>query len=228
MNINQLQPAYMLARTLGVKCLVYGDPGTGKTPLVNTAPRAVLCACEPGLRSMASSHVPTWEAYTVERMQEFFDWLFGSREAQAFDTVAVDSLTQYAELVLASELGKHRDPRKAYGELSKTFMKNVAGLYFMPNKHMYLIAKKGLWEEGSTKKGRPIFPGQDLNVRVPHLFDEILHLERAVQPQTGRMVPVFRTQDNGMVLARDRSGALAELEAPDLNNLFAKCMQYQQ
>lgn len=229
MNIQQLVPASHLARNLGVKMMVYGDPGVGKTPVLNTAPRPVLCACEPGLRSMANSSIPTWEAYTLQRMSEFFDWLFGSHEARAFDTVGVDSVSQYAEIALAHAMhsSRNRDPRSWYGDMSKEVFDKMSGLYFLQQKHVYLIAKKQQMEEGTANRlrARPYFPGKELHVKVPHLYDEILHMEKTLWVQDGKYYPVFRTQPNDAVLARDRSGKLAELEGADLSALISKAMQ---
>jgi hypothetical protein len=70
----------------------------------------------------------------------------------------------------------------------------------------------------------PYFPGQDLNVKVPHLFDEILHLAPAVIPGIAGEQIAFRTKGQFGIMARDRSGRLSELEYPDLTSLFAKCM----
>lgn len=224
MQISQLQPAGVLAAQYGVKALVYGDPGTAKTPTVTTAPRPVLCSVEPGLLSMVGSTVPTWEAHTVQRLDEFFQWITTSAEAQQFDTVCIDSVSQMAELVLEAALKKNRDGRAAYGDLSRDIMARLSTLYFMPRKHVYLIAKKTVQDNNGILKARPFFPGQDLNVKVPHLYDLIMHMERAVPPVGGRMVPMFRTTDNGLVLARDRTGKLDDLEPPDLAAIFNKAM----
>lgn len=203
---------------------MYGGPGSGKTPLFNTAPRPVLCAVEPGLLSMRNSNIPTWEAYTRPKIDEFCKWLFESSEARNFDSVGFDSISQVAEIILTDELDpkKNKDGRAAYGKMSIAVMSIVNALYYLPQKHIYLIAKQGI-EEGTGKK-KPYFPGQDLNVKVPHMYDEILHLGLNTVP--GQMNPVrsIRTMENFEITARDRSGMLAELEPPDLSALFAKAM----
>lgn len=120
MRTSDLQPAGNFARQYGVKMLAYGPPGSGKTPLINTAPRPVLLITEPGMLSMRE--VPyRQEAPTVERIDEFFDWLFRSNESRNFDTVGVDSTSQLAEIVVKAELKRNRDGRKAYGEMARRF-----------------------------------------------------------------------------------------------------------
>lgn len=222
MNASDLKPASALAMRLGVKCLAYGPPGIGKTPLINTAPRPVLLAVEPGLLSMRNSNVPTYEAYDAPRIDEFFTWLFTSAEARNYDTVGVDSISQMAEIILTQELKRNKDGRKAYGEMSRRMMEYVGGLYFLPGKHMYLIAKRTMVDDNGVQTYRPYFPGQDLNVKIPHLYDLIVHI--APELIGGVMQPAIRTKSSYNALARDRSGKLAELEPLNLANLFNKCM----
>jgi len=225
MQMNQLVAASSLAQRFGVKALAYGPPGTGKTPIAKTAPRPVMCVCEPGMLSMRdATNVPAWEAYTPERINEFFTWLLQSTEARNFDTVVLDSVSQMAEIFLAQELARWKDGRKAYGEMSRHSMDLINALYYLPNKHTYLIAKQGIVEEAGSNLRRPYFPGQDLNVKVPHLFDEILYIAEATIPGTMQPQIAIRTKSTFGILARDRSGKLAELEPPNLTQIFAKCM----
>jgi len=225
MQANQLKPASQLAQGFGVKCLVYGSPGIGKTPLIKTAPRPVLLVTEPGMLSMRdATNVPAWEGYTPQAIDEFFDWLFRSNEANQFDTIGTDSFSQLAEIYLKDFLKKNKDGRKAYGELSRKVMEFADGLYYKPNIHVYMIAKEVLEENGTNPIKKPYFPGKDLNVKIPHLYDEILHLALTPIPGQPKPVPAFRTCETYGILARDRTGKLNEYEPPHLGNLFNKCM----
>lgn len=224
MNIQDLRPVSALSLGYGVKALAYGPPGSGKSPLFASAPRPVLCAVEPGMLSMRRfTNLPAWEAFTPERIDEFFNWLFGSAEARHFDTVGVDSVSQMAEIYLKRALGRNRDGRAAYGEMSREVMNWLDKLYYLPNKHAYLIAKEGTNEIGGVVRRRPFFPGQDLNIKVPHLYDEILHVAQVNVPNVGE-VNAIRTAGTFDVLARDRSGRLNVFEPMDLSALFIKAM----
>ena len=224
MQESQLKPASQLAQHFGIKVLAYGGPGVGKTPLINTAPRPVLCVVEPGMLSMRNSNVPAWEAYDVPRIHEFFKWLSQSNESKNFDTVGVDSISQLAEIILTDELKKNKDGRKAYGEMSRAVMEIVNALYYLPNKHIYLIGKQSVADENGVMRKKPYFPGQDLNVKVPHMYDEILHIGMNQVPGMQKPVIAIRTAESYDTMARDRSGRLAELEPPDLASLFTKAM----
>lgn len=225
MQMSQLRPAYACAAQYGVKSLAHGGPGSGRTPLVRTAPRPVLCATEPGLLSLRDWDGPVWEAYTPGAIDEFFTWAKTSHEARNFDTIAVDSVSQMAEIYLAQALIKHKHGLKAYGDMADAVMQHVSTLYFMREKHVYLVAKQQLSDEGGglTKK-RPYFPGKELNVKVPHLYDAILCVGIYQIPGVQGEQRAIRTLDSLTVAARDRSGRLGEYEPCDLSALFAKCM----
>ncbi|AXC34302.1 Sak4-like ssDNA annealing protein [Escherichia phage Shy] len=225
MQTRDLRPAGDFARQYGVKMLAYGPPGSGKTPLINTAPRPVLLITEPGMLSMRGSTVPAWEAPTVERIDEFFDWLFRSNESKGFDTVGVDSVSQLAEIVVKAELKRNRDGRKAYGEMARKVLDHLTGLYYMQQKHTYLIAKQAMAEEEGTQVKKPYFPGQELGIQVPHLYDLIGHVAKTTVPGVQSQVLAIRTAPTfGINAPRDRSGRLNELEQPDLTALFKKAM----
>jgi hypothetical protein len=226
MNLSNLQPLSKLSKKFGVKSIVYGGPGSGKTPIIVTAPRPIVCIVEPGTLSVRNSQfdsVPAFEADKSEKIKDFFKWIFNSNEAKQFDTIGLDSATQMAEIFLKEELARNKDGRRAYGEMARAVKDIFDKLYYLPNKHIYLIAKQG--EDDTIKKKKPYFPGQELNVYVPHLFDEILQLGNHQIP--GQMQPLqsFRCKESFDSVARDRSGNLAEFEPPDLNYIFNKCMQ---
>lgn len=223
MNINQLKPAREFASRYGVKCLAYGPPGSGKTPLINTAPRPVLCVVEPGMLSMRNSNVPAFEADTPAKFDEFFKWLTETKEAAAFDTIGIDSISQLAEIILREEEKKNSHGLKAYGNMAERVYDYLHKLYYLPNKHIYLIGKQETYTTDSGSMRRPYFPGKELNVKVPHLFDEILHIAVANIPGAGQH-KCIRTAATFDIMARDRSGNLAEFEPLDLTALFNKAM----
>lgn len=225
MNINDLKPASHFAKKFGVKCLVYGGPGTGKTPIVQTAPNPVLCAVEPGLLSMRyAKNVATFEAYTPDKIDEFFKWFFNSNEAKRFDTIAIDSISQLATVYLEREEKKSKHGMQAYGEMARKVMNIVNNLYYMPEKHIYMIAKLDEYNDGDILKKRPNVPGNVLKADIPHLFDELFYIDLCQIPGIVKPQIAFRTQNGFDYKARDRSGKLAEFEPPNLTNIFNKCM----
>lgn len=229
MQASQLKPASSFAQNYGFKAIAYGPPGEGKTPLIKTAPRPVMLVCEPGMLSMRDAHhVPAWEGYTPEKCAEFFTWLSKSHEAKNFDTVCVDSFTQYAEILLKRALAKNTHGLKAYGVMAEEVNETAHLLYYMPQKHVYLVCKETTIDEGGVRKRRPYFPGQDLNVKMPHLFDAILHIAKAQIPGFIKPQMAIRTLGSIDVMARIRTSKpdlFFEFEPPDLAALIQKSMQ---
>lgn len=219
MQSNDLRPAKDFAQANGCKALIYGAPGSAKTPLINTAPRPVLLACEAGLLSMKGSTVPTWQAFTPERIDEFFKWLLNSNEAKNFDTVAIDSAAQLADTYLQRALKTNKHGKAAYGEMATAVMDHLRPLYYMQQKHTYVICKET--EVGGMK--RPYLPGQQLNVDVPHLYDFILHLGIKNVPNVGQTL-AFQCNQTYDALARNRTGNLADYEQPHFGELVKKAL----
>lgn len=224
MDQRSLKPAGTLAQFYGVKALVYGGAGSGKTPIFNTAPRPVLMVCEPGMLSMRNSTVPAWEANTVPKIEEFFKWFFESAESRNYDTLGIDSVSQMAEIILEDKLKIISHGLKAYGEMATAVMKNINKLYYFPQKHLYLIAKQMTVDESGVQKRKPYFPGKDLNVKIPHLFDLIMHLGLHNIPGVVGAQKAFCTAETIDLLARDRSGRLASYEPPNLTDIINKAM----
>jgi hypothetical protein len=220
MNQSDLKPAKEFAIKFGCKSIVYGPPGSAKTPIINTCPRPVLLAVEPGLLSMRNSNVPTWTAPTKARIDEFFKWFENSSEAKNFDTLAIDSTSQMCNIALDESKAKHG--LQQYGEMADYVMPYLQRLYYMKEKHMYLIAKEELTSDG---KRRPAYPGQQLNGSngVCHLYDCILRLCKANIPQVGEQL-AFQCNGTIDIVARNRTGTLADYEPPNFSDLVRKVM----
>lgn len=224
MNINSLREAREFARNYGCKALVFGPPGSGKTPVVNTARRPCLLAVEPGMLSMRGSTVPTFQATKWTQIKEFFDWWFGSKEVDAFDTLGIDSVSQICEIHLRDNPRKVSHGLQQYGTMAEDCGDYFTKLYYQERKHMYLICKQEIEQtQAGFGKKRPYFPGKDLNVKMPHLFDLITQLDTHVIPGYGS-AKAFHTHSAMDAFCRDRSGTLDEYEPPNLAAIFDKTM----
>lgn len=224
MNIRDLKPARDFAQCFGIKAVIFGPAGSGKTPIINTAPRPVLLACEPGLLSMRGSNVPTWQGYTPETINAFFQWFFNSEETKNFDTLAVDSTSHMAEIYLQAAHKTNKHGLAAYGEMATETLKHLNTLYYTRQKHTYLIAKQEIINENGLTLKRPYYPGRQLPIELPHKYDQILQLDIQNVPGVGQR-KAFRCQSSIDVLARDRTGQLSEFEPPDFAAIVRKAMQ---
>lgn len=219
--MSDLRPAKDFAIQYGCKSLIFGPAGHGKTPLLSTASRPVLLACEPGLLSMKTSTVPTWLGLTNDKIDEFFKWVFGSNEINNFDTICVDSGSEMSEIYLQLGLKNNKHGLKAYGDMLEDVMKHLRNLYFMKNKHVVILAKQEILKETNYK--RPYFPGNALPIAVPHLFDFVLNLDIHAVPGMGQ-VKALQCMESFDRMCRSRTGNLNLYEPPDLGQLFKKAM----
>lgn len=241
MNLSNLRLPKDLIQKNGVKMLIYGGAGTGKTRSVITAPRPILLAVEQGLLSLQNENVPVFDVhYNItpqmkieERLNkklvnivEFFDWLERSNEAKQFDTVYIDSLSEISTLILESEMSKVKDPRQAYGAMADKVLKWVRQLHIMPNKHIALICKQEMVYSNNINYYQPSFEGQKLYKEVTHLFDEIFRFQpkRFKMQQGFQEFNVCSTKNMQDYLARDKSGKLAEDEPQDIGAIISKIM----
>lgn len=231
MQASDFVAASALARQFGVKGLYYGPAGVGKTPLLQSAPRPLLVAVEPGMGSMRNAHnLPTADCINdLAKLDDFFKWLMGSYEVRNFDTIGLDSGSYIAELILREELSKKSksgakvDGKAAYGEMSRRTYKYLFDLYALQHKHVYLTCKQGTATIDGMEMTVPYFPGKDLYSTVPGLYDNICQIGRFIIPGHGEQRAI-RCIGNMTTLARNRTGNLAELEPCDLTALFNKCM----
>ncbi len=207
----------------GVKMLVYGQAGAGKTSLIPTLPSPVVLSAEGGLLSIAGADVPFIEIKTMADLMEAYQWLTESKEATQFKSVALDSISEIAEVVLGEELRRNKDGRAAYGELNTVMTNMIRAFRDLPNRHVYFTAK---CEKAQDEAGRmlysPSMPGKSLTMQLPYFFDLVLALrvERDAENNTHRML---LTDSDGLWTAKNRAaGTLEQWEQPDLGEIINK------
>jgi phage nucleotide-binding protein len=206
----------------GVKLLVYGQAGAGKTSLIRTLPEPIVLSAEGGLLSIQDADLPFIEVTSMDDLREAYEWVAGSDEAKAFASVALDSISEVAEVVLQYELKRNKDGRAAYGELNTTMNELIRAFRDLPGKHVYMSAKL---EKSQDEMGRMLYnpgmPGKSLTQGLPYFFDEVLAL-RVEKDADGNTQRALMCDSDGLWSAKDRSGKLEAWEAPDLGAVIAK------
>lgn len=232
--------AEQASTTSGVKALIYSPAGYGKTVLVATLPTPVLISAESGTLSLKRANlerlfgkgrrdisydIPTIAITTYDDFVDAFNWCKGAHEAQGFQSVALDSITEMAEAILNNAKRLVKDPRQAYGDLierMETKIREFRGL----NKHVYFAAKQEPFKDelsGAVKYG-PSMPGKKLGPALPYFFDEVFTLRIGHDTQSNQSYRYLQTQPDIQYEAKDRSGMLAPVEMPHLGYLFTKIL----
>lgn len=228
------------SQVAGVKAMIYGGAGMGKTVLSATAPTPVVLSAESGLLSLRRKNlerlfgaenpavcynVPVIQITTVDDLADAYNWCVQSHEAKQFQTVCIDSISEIAEVVLNNAKRQVKDPRQAYGELIEKMETTIRWFRDIQGKHVYMSAKMEPMKDemnGTVKYG-PSMPGSKLGPKIPYFFDEVFRLGINKTPQ-GESYRFLQTQPDLQYEAKDRSGSLDALEPPFLTNVFNKIL----
>jgi phage nucleotide-binding protein len=206
----------------GVKILVYGQAGAGKTTLIKTLPAPVILSAEAGLLSLADCDIPVIEIRDMADLGDAYMWLTTSEEAGQFKTVCLDSISEIAEVVLVNEKKVAKDPRQAYGSMSDQMASLVRSFRDLPGRNVYMSAKV---EKTQDEMGRilysPSMPGNKTGQALPYFFDEVFALRVERDPE-GNPHRGLLCHPDGLWTAKDRSSRLNVWEGPDLGACISK------
>ena len=202
-----------------LKVLVHGPSGTGKTRLCSTTNgNPLILSAESGLLSLRKHKLDYIE---IKSMADLYA-AFGIAQKSAHDWICLDSISEIAEIVLATEKAKTKDPRQAYGELETQMMQLLRAFRDLP-KNVYMSAKQEKVVDqvtGGIIHG-PSAPGKKVGPAMPYLFDEVF-AAHAWKDAEGKEHYGLQTKRDAQYEAKDRSGALDFIEPADLGAIFQK------
>ena len=204
----------------GITILVHAQSGAGKTKLIETLPTPIILSAEAGLLSLAGTDLPYIEVQSLADLDEAYKWITESSEAKHFESVALDSISEIAEVVLAAEKRKTKDGRTAYGALGDIMGDQVRKFRDLPGKHVYFSAKQERFADETGKLlYAPSMPGNKTAQGLPYFFDEVLAL-RVEKDSEGKTYRALQCQPDGVYQAKDRSDKLDFWMQPDLGEVI--------
>lgn len=211
----------------GIKVLVYGRSGAGKTRLASTAPNPLILSAEAGLLSLREFDLKGLRIDTVQDLTDVLEWVENSAAAKSFETIYLDSVTEIAEVVLSNAKVLAKDPRQAYGELIEKMTMVIKAFRDLPGRHVVMTAKQESHVDEITRVTSygPTMPGNKMGQALPYLFDEVFRLGVAKTPAPANIEYRFlQTAPDLQYEAKDRSGSLDAVEPPDLGLIFKKIL----
>ena len=206
----------------GVKILCHGQSGAGKTYLIRSLPTPVVISAESGLLSLSDCEISFIEVNSIDGVREAYRWATESKEAEQFESIALDSISEIAEVVLTNEKAKSKDGRAAYGEMAEIVAQLVRAFRDIRGKNVYMSAKT---EKIQDEKGRVLYgasmPGKTLTNSIAYWFDLVLAL-RVEHSESGEKVRAIMCEGDDLWSAKNRGGKLQAWEAPDLGEIIRK------
>lgn len=216
----------------GVKAVIYGPSGAGKTMLAATADDPLVISAEKGLLCLSPSNVervfgkasvdiPVVEIETGKDLDAVYKLVTTDPNFQQKD-IFIDSVSEIAEKILTGLKKINSDPRKAYGQMGDVMIEHIRRFRDLPDRNVFFLAKRdrNKDEATGTMLYQPSMPGQFLTMQLPHFFDIVLSYE--VAEDKGQTYRFLRTALSAQFFAKDRSGALDETEYPDISNIVSK------
>jgi hypothetical protein len=202
----------------GVKALVHGGSGTGKTVLMATLPSPLLISAESGLLSLRKGNlerlfgpgqaqidynVKVAKVSTVEDLTQAYNWCRDHAWSNGIRSLGLDSISEIME--------KGQDLVRKFRDL--------------PGLNICMVAKQELVKDEATGVARfgPAIPGSKLGPSMPYFFDEVFAL-RIGKQLDGTEFRYLQTQPDLQYEAKDRSGMLAPMEYPHLGAVFSKVL----
>ena len=197
---------------VGVKCIIYGGAGVGKTRTIATAPSPIIISAEEGLLSLMEVEIPYIEVKTLQDLDDAYN-LLKKDAGQTYKTIGLDSLSEIAETLIAQELPKHKDGRQAYAALSQAMIPMLKKFRDLKGVNTVFSCKKidVKDEETGTVTTELMLPGNVLSNQVPYIVDELFYMD-----VDRKGIPFLQVKPSRKVFAKDRSGAL------DPAGVFAK------
>ena len=205
----------------GIKALVYGMAGAGKTTLSASMPAPIIISAEGGLLSIKDAGLPYIEVSSMDSLMEAFEYVAGA-DGNCFQSVVLDSISEIGEVVLNHEKSINKDGRAAYGEMATQMTSIIRAFRDLPGKNVLMTAKV---EKSQDESGRilyaPSMPGAKVGQALPYFYDLMLAL-RVEKDADGVTQRALLCQPDGLWSAKDRSGKLDQWEAPDMGEIIRK------
>jgi len=216
-----------LANISGVKLLVVGASGSGKTNLARSTGKTIIISAESGDLTLNDVEVDTVRVKSLNELKEAYKYV--KDNSDKYDTVIIDSITETGDLIVAElkkdpEFSSMKDGMKLWMKFSEIMLAIAKSFRDLDNINVVILALAESIKNGFEEKIMPMIPAKKVQAKLGSLYDEVLMIrvdEDGNREFVCRPIPDFD--------AKDRSGKLEPVEPYDklkgLKPIFNKILQ---
>jgi len=222
----------------GLKCLIIGQPGVGKTFLASTLPhieRTLFISAENGHRTLADFDIPiiditkdddgralNWNG-RLNKLRELRSYLLSDDVQEKYDHIFFDSLTEIGEIFFHTLQEKYPDKNKTivlYGELSRQVELFIKFVRDLPKFNVFLTALERTEKDDAMRTRYICNLKGSIAWTVPKFFDEVYSLR--IFKKEDQIVRAFQTLPIDGYEGKSRSNKLNDYEPANLAQLLEK------
>ena len=202
----------------GIKALIYGVSGIGKTTQLGTIEgKTLILSAESGLLVLKDKKIDVLDIDSIATLAEAYTAI---KEGElVYDTVALDSLSEIGD-ILINELeaddyyGDSSNSFVKWGEYTKRMIKIVKMFRDLKGINVVFLALSEPVEANGSIKYYPMIPAKKAQSKLVSLFDEVYYY--SVNKDDKR---ILHTSGSNMFEAKSRSGLESSIEVSDTNNI---------
>jgi hypothetical protein len=189
--------------------------------MLKTAGKTLLISLENGELSLSGSeNIDVLSPRSMAELRECYT--IATENVDKYDTVAIDSLTELGEMIVAElsknpEFNSAKDGFKLWAKYSEDMYAVAKAFRDLKGVNVIIIALAETRKENFEDRLYPMIPAQKIQLKLPALYDEVLYL--AVDGSGTRSIITSPTSG---ILAKDRSSRLEPIEPPDFQVIFKK------
>ena len=195
----------------GVKILLFGTSGVGKTTQLGTIEgKTLILSAESGLLVLKDKDIDIIDINSIAQLAEVYTAL--KTGELKYDTVCLDSLSEMGDS-LVDELEAddyYGDPSNTFlkwGEYTKKMTKIVKLFRDLKGINVVFLALAEAVENNGSIRYLPQIPAKKAQARLSSLFDEVYYLS---SDSDGKRI--LHTNETSMYVAKTRNGTENKLE----------------
>jgi energy-coupling factor transporter ATP-binding protein EcfA2 len=194
----------------GIKILVFGVSGCGKSSIFKSTGKTILINLESGDLALNDVDVDSITVRSLADLREAYNYV--ANHTEEYDTVGIDSLTELSDMIVAElksmpEYSSLKDALKMWMEFTDVILKIAKSFRDLDGINVVITALDESVKKGFDEVVVPMISGKKAQSKLVSLYDEVLYIRIGEDGDRE-----FITNPLSDVVAKDRSGKLNPIE----------------